>query len=331
MPSREEVAYFGAGPAPLPTAVLERGSQAFLNFENTGLSLAEISHRSSTANKVLADTKQALIELLDIPESYDVLLMHGGGSGEFSAVVFNLVAVWVEKRRRRAMKDLDGDEQAVVSRVSQEVRKELRLDYIVTGSWSLKASQEAALLLEPLGKDLVNVAVDARKGHNGNFGTIPDESSWNLTGCQADGKESAFVYYCDNETVDGVEYSSLPKCFDDKSENLPFVVADMSSNFLSRKVDVKNHTVIFVSSLISILPYRKAHTSFRVVLKRISALRMSPSSLSARIFLRQCLHHLSCMLLAFGPLRQYSIGLSSQRITHCITQCPSLVSGSLAK
>lgn len=104
MPSREDVAYFGAGwvilaftvfyatplmvkyssPAPLPTPVLEKGAQAFLNFENSGLSLAEISHRSKTAEKILSDTKAALAELLDVPKTYDILFMHGGGSGEFS-------------------------------------------------------------------------------------------------------------------------------------------------------------------------------------------------------------------------------------------------------
>lgn len=46
------------------------------------------------------------MSLLDIPDNYEVLFVHGGGSGEFSAVVFNLVAVWVEVRRRAAEKEL---------------------------------------------------------------------------------------------------------------------------------------------------------------------------------------------------------------------------------
>ena len=72
------------GPAPLPTSILEKGAQAFLNFENSGLSLAEISHRSKTAERILSDARNALIELLDIPNDYEVLFMHGGGSGQFS-------------------------------------------------------------------------------------------------------------------------------------------------------------------------------------------------------------------------------------------------------
>ncbi len=244
MPTREEVAYFGAGPAPLPTPVLEAGSKAFLNYENTGLGLAEISHRSPTATKILADTKASLTTLIDIPDSYEVLFMHGGGSGAFSSTVHNLVAVWVEKRRREAEKEL-GDSEKVLERVRKQVREELRLDYLVTGSWSLKASQEAARLLGPLGSDLVNVALDARKANDGKFGKIPAEDTWNLTPTRRQGgKGSAFVYYCDNETVDGVEFPGFPKSLEDDER---LVVADMSSNFISRRVDVNKYAVIFVS------------------------------------------------------------------------------------
>ena len=256
MPTREEVTYFGAGPAPLPTPVLEAGAKAFLNFEDTGLSLAEISHRSPTATRILADTKSALASLLEIPDDYEILFMHGGGTGEFSAVVFNMVAVWVERRRRQAEKDLNGDEENILERVRREVREDLRLDYLVTGSWSLKASQEATNLLEPLGGDLVNVALDTRRCNNGKFGTIPAESTWNLTPTRKEGgRGSAFVYYCDNETVDGVEFPAFPSILNPSSssslgdqEDERLIVADMSSNFVSRRINVKKYAVIFVKS-----------------------------------------------------------------------------------
>ncbi|KAL9036007.1 MAG: hypothetical protein Q9214_006327 [Letrouitia sp. 1 TL-2023] len=117
MPAREEVAYFGAGPAPLPTSVLTKGAQAFVNYEDTGLSLAEISHRSAIANQILADTKAALTSLLSIPDNYETLFMHGGGTGEFSAVVFNMVACWAEKRRQAAVKEFGADEDKVLETV----------------------------------------------------------------------------------------------------------------------------------------------------------------------------------------------------------------------
>ena len=200
MPSREEVAYFGAGPAPLPTPVIEAGGKAFVNYKNTGIGLAEISHRSPTANAILAEAKSALNTLYDIPENYEILFMQAGGSGEFSAVVHNLVSVWVERRRRKAERDLGKDEVKILERLRREVSEELKVDYIVTGSWSLKASQEAARLI---GAKYVNIALDARKANNGKFGQIPDEETWSLTPAKRDGGTgSAFIYLCDNETVD---------------------------------------------------------------------------------------------------------------------------------
>ncbi|EHY56894.1 Phosphoserine aminotransferase [Exophiala dermatitidis] len=242
MPSRSEVAYFGAGPAPLPTAAIEKSAQAFVNFEDTGLSLAEISHRSPTANKILSDAKDALANLYDIPmDEYDILFMEAGGTGEFSAVVQNLIGHWIEKRRRQAIAELgEGKDAEVLERVKREVQTELKVDYLVTGSWSLKASQEATRLL---GGQYVNVAVDARKSNNGKFGKIPDEKEWKLTF-----KGSAYTYYCDNETVDGVEFPTFPQTLESKGgseHDERIVVADMSSNFLSRKIDVRKFGVIF--------------------------------------------------------------------------------------
>ncbi|GFF78360.1 phosphoserine aminotransferase [Aspergillus lentulus] len=238
MPSRQEVAYFGAGPAPLPTSVVEAGAKAFVNYNDCGLGLGEISHRSPTANKILEDTKASLATLLDIPDDYEILFMQGGGSGQFSSVVQNLVGVWVKRRRQRAEAEISATEnkdELVFERLQKEVHEELKLDYIVTGSWSLKGAQEAIRLV---GAKHVNIALDARTANNGKFGKIPAEETWTLS----PSKNSAFVYFCDNETVDGVEFPSFPKILESDDR---IVVADMSSNFLSRKVDVSKYSVIF--------------------------------------------------------------------------------------
>jgi phosphoserine aminotransferase len=261
MPSRDQVHYFGAGPAPLPTTVLEAASAALLNYKDQGIGLCEISHRSADANQILADAKSALTTLLDIPNDYEILFLQGGGSGEFSAVVYHLVGIWVEKRRLRAQEDLtvaladgkesgskDDLEQKVFERLKKEVAEELKLDYLITGSWSLKASQEAARLV---GKDKINVAVDARKANNGKFGVIPPESDWTLTKRKREGGTgSALAYFCDNETVDGVEFPHFPSSLephqeDEVDDDQTLVIADMSSNFISRKVDVSKYAVIF--------------------------------------------------------------------------------------
>ncbi|RAL60904.1 hypothetical protein DID88_010229 [Monilinia fructigena] len=153
MPSRSEITYFGAGPALLPTDVLETSAAALVNYNGTGLGLAEHSHRSEIAANVLNTAKADLIKYLDIPDDYEVLFMQGGGSGEFSATVYNLVGVWVEKRKQKILKGLgissakEIPEDALVEELQKAVDEELKIDYLVTGSWSLKASQEAARLV----------------------------------------------------------------------------------------------------------------------------------------------------------------------------------------
>ena len=243
MPSRAEITYFGAGPALLPTNVLEKAAESLVNYNGTGLGLAEHSHRSEIATKVLNEAKADLATFLDIPDDYEVLFMQGGGSGEFSATVYNLVGVWVERRKQKILKELgikdgkDIPEDVILKELEKAVQEELKIDYLVTGSWSLKASQEAARLVGP---EYVNVVADARKVNDGKFGKIPEESSWKLS------KNPAMIYYCDNETVDGVEFPGFPEALKPKgNDDDPIVVADMSSNILSRRIPIKNFSVIF--------------------------------------------------------------------------------------
>lgn len=90
-------------------------------------------------------------------------------------------------------------------------------DYAVTGSWSAKAAKEAS----KYGK-VNHVFPKLSK-----FTTIPDESTWTLS------DNASYLYYCDNETVDGVEFPFVPK-----SKGVP-LVCDMSSNIFSRPFDIK--------------------------------------------------------------------------------------------
>jgi len=238
MPTRDEITYFGAGPALLPTDVLKTAAAALVDYNETGLGLAEHSHRSELASNILNTAKADLKTYLDIPDDYEVLFMQAGGTGEFSATVYNLVGVWVERRRQKILKEQGSDvaEDVLLKALQKAVDEELKIDYIVTGSWSLKASQEAARLVGP---EHVNVVADARKINDGKFGKIPQESFWNLS------KNAAMVYYCDNETVDGVEFPGLPEILKGSGDEEPIVVADMSSNILSRRIPIKNFSLIF--------------------------------------------------------------------------------------
>lgn len=96
-------------------------------------------------------------------------------------------------------------------------------DYVVTGSWSAKAAKEAT----KYGK--VNQVV----AKPDKFTRVPDCKEWKLD------PNASYVYYCDNETIEGVEFDSVPE-----TKGVPLVV-DMSSNIMSRPVDIKKYGVIF--------------------------------------------------------------------------------------
>jgi phosphoserine aminotransferase len=240
MPTRADITYFGAGPAALPTDVLESAAQALVDYKGTGLGIAEHSHRSELAANIINEAKADLASYLDIPTAdYDIIFMQGGGTGEFSASVYNLVGAWVARQHAAVVKELGGgaDEAAVVAALRARVESDLKLDYIVTGGWSLKAYQEAVRLLGP---EYVNLAADSRTINDGKFGKIPDQSTWKLS------KDAALVYYCDNETVDGVEFPEFPAVLAPREDGTgPVVVADMSSNILSRRIPVANYSLLF--------------------------------------------------------------------------------------
>lgn len=240
MPTRADITYFGAGPAALPTDVLESAAQALVDYKGTGLGIAEHSHRSELAANIINEAKADLASYLDIPTAdYDIIFMQGGGTGEFSASVYNLVGAWVARQHAAIVKELGGgaDEAAVVAALRARVESDLKLDYIVTGGWSLKAYQEAVRLLGP---EYVNLAADSRTINDGKFGKIPDQSTWKLS------KDAALVYYCDNETVDGVEFPEFPAVLAPREDGTgPVVVADMSSNILSRRIPVANYSLLF--------------------------------------------------------------------------------------
>ncbi|KAI9317611.1 phosphoserine aminotransferase [Dichotomocladium elegans] len=214
----ETVYNFGAGPAKIPQPVLERAQKELINYDNTGMSVMELSHRSKPFGAILARTKDNLRKLMHIPDNYEILFMQGGATTQFSALVYNLVAV----------------KQAQLKKTGEADASEVYVDYLVTGSWSSKAAQEADRLAAQV-HARVNRVTDAKK-QTGKYGVIPSRDTWQLS----DPTRTAYVYYCDNETVHGVEFPAVPEV----DPRVP-LVADMSSNFLSRPVDVSKFGVIY--------------------------------------------------------------------------------------
>ncbi|KHJ99073.1 phosphoserine transaminase [Oesophagostomum dentatum] len=194
MSSNERKINFGAGPAKLPEEVLLKARDELINFNGTGISILEMSHRSKEFAEVLEETKGLFRELMNVPENFEILFMHGGGTGQFAAVPLNI----------------KGDKEFA--------------DYIVTGAWSSKAAAEAAKFIR------VKKVFTPTKP----FVTIPDQSKWDHD------KEAAYLYYCANETVHGIEFHTPPFSV----HGVP-LVADISSNFLSRPFDFTNHGIVF--------------------------------------------------------------------------------------
>ncbi|KAG5364800.1 Phosphoserine aminotransferase [Yarrowia sp. E02] len=201
--------YYGAGPALLPSEVIEDAAAGMVDYQGLGIGLGEISHRSGQATEIINGAKNNLKQLLDVPDTHEVFFAQGGGSGGFAAIVYNLLGAY-----------------------AKETGKKGKVDYFITGDWSKKATEEAV----KLGAD-VNVVSDSRKfSDNGKFGVIAPKDTWTFS----DPKETAYVYYCDNETVAGVEFPETPKV----PEGVE-LVADMSSNILSKVLDVSQFGLIF--------------------------------------------------------------------------------------
>ncbi|CAJ0575311.1 unnamed protein product, partial [Mesorhabditis spiculigera] len=100
---------FGAGPAKIPESVMEKAASEFMLFGNTGVSILEMSHRSADFTAIIEETKALLRELMQIPDNFEVLFMHGGGTGQFAAssADYLVTGSWSDKAFKEAQKYLD--------------------------------------------------------------------------------------------------------------------------------------------------------------------------------------------------------------------------------
>ncbi|CCM02419.1 uncharacterized protein FIBRA_04517 [Fibroporia radiculosa] len=230
------IANFGAGPSALPVSVLEEATKGLMNFQQTGVGIAEISHRSKEFQAFLGNLESLIRTQLDVPPTHRILFTQGGGSAQFSAVVLNLLA------RYRLLHPERNTEETV-------------LDYVVTGSWSKKAAEEA----RRLGGGQVNVVVDSRQfSESGKaFDSIPPHAAYRFS------PDPALIYYCENETVDGVEFShddASPASFPyhllgGGTNALVPLVADYSSSFMCRPIPhLADHAIIYAGAQKNIGP-----------------------------------------------------------------------------
>ena len=133
---------FSAGPAMLPEAVLKQAQQEMLDWQGTGMSVMEMSHRGKEYMSIAEKAKQDFIDVMSIPDTHEVLFLQGGASSQFAMVPLNLL----------------GDKKTV--------------DYVNTGAWSKKAIAEAKRFSD------VNVVASSEEQ---NFSTVPAQDNWNLS------------------------------------------------------------------------------------------------------------------------------------------------------
>ena len=180
---------FNAGPSMLPREVIENTAKQCLDFQESGLSLMEISHRAKNFQPVVDEAEALVKELLQVPEGYSVLFLGGGASLEFCMIPYNFL-----------------------------VKKAA---YLNTGVWAKKAMKEAKLFGE-----VVEVASSA----DANYTFIP--KGWT---CPDD---VDYLHITTNNTIYGTEIRK------DLDVNVP-IIADMSSDIMSRPVDVSKYAMIY--------------------------------------------------------------------------------------
>ena len=188
---------FGAGPSILPKEVFEEAGQAVVNYNDTGLSILEIGHRTKTFQAVIDEAMHTLKELMHLDADHEVLFLHGGASTQFFQVPMNLL----DEKRTAAYTD--------------------------TGIWGAKAIKEAKLF------GGVNVVCSSKAD---NYTHLP--KAFDVP------KDVAYLHLTTNNTVYGTQWQDLSLFY---NKGVP-LVADMSSDVLSRELDFNRFDLIYAGA-----------------------------------------------------------------------------------
>ncbi|MEJ0103749.1 MAG: 3-phosphoserine/phosphohydroxythreonine transaminase [Bacteroidota bacterium] len=186
---------FNAGPSVLPKEVFDEASRAILDFNNTGLSILEIGHRTTLFQPVMDEARKLVRELMQLDENHEVLFLHGGATTQFMQIPMNLL-----------------NENDIAA-------------YTETGTWAGKAIKEAKLFGH------VEIAGSSK---DTNYTTIPKHLFVSPT--------AAYLHITTNETIAGTQWKNIPyNC------GVP-LVADMSSDILSRTLDFNGFDLIYAGA-----------------------------------------------------------------------------------
>ncbi len=190
----KKVHNYSAGPCILPREVFEQAAQAVLDFEGSGLSILEMSHRSKPFEAVMARAQSLVKELLGAPDHYQVVFLGGGASMGFHLVPQNYL------------------------------RPGGKAAYVNTGEWATRAIKEAKMA-----GDTVVVA----SSEDRNFSYIP--KGFAIPG------DADYFHFTSNNTIFGTQFKTFPQ------SPVP-MVCDMSSDILSRPVNVADFALIYAGA-----------------------------------------------------------------------------------
>ncbi len=206
---------FNAGPAALPLQALERAQKELLDFEGTGMSVMEQSHRGKEYEKVHDEARAQIARLLGAPADYEVLFLQGGASQQFAVIPMNFLT-----------------EKSAAA-------------YVVTGVWGEKAVGEAQIVAKSVGAEVV---VAASTEANKTYVKVPGDAQIKVP----DGAK--YMHFTSNETIHGVQFATAEgAAFPTPTPHVP-VICDMSSDFLWRKVDVSKFDMIYAGAQKNIGP-----------------------------------------------------------------------------
>jgi phosphoserine aminotransferase len=192
----ERIYNFSPGPSTLPYSVLQQAAKDIVNFNDKGIGLIELSHRSKEFMAVAEETETLIRENLNVPDNYKVLFLQGGASSQFFMVPMNLLGPGK------------------------------KATYLNTGTWSKKAIKEAQLFGD------IDVAFSSEEEM---FNRVPGHEEYTVD------PVSEYLYFVSNNTIYGTQFPSFPTV-----ETM--LVADMSSDILSRRIDVSRFGIIFAGA-----------------------------------------------------------------------------------
>ena len=188
---------FNAGPSILPEEVFEEASRAVLNFNDTGLSILEIGHRTDAFKAVMEEAISLVKELMELDDQHEVLYLHGGASTQFFQVPMNLL-----------------NENEIAA-------------YTDTDIWGAKAIKEARLFGHV---EVVCSSKDALYNYLPKDFSVP--------------KTAKYLHITTNNTIYGTQWQDLSVFYE---SGVP-LVADMSSDILSRQIDFNKFDLIYAGA-----------------------------------------------------------------------------------